>query len=117
MLFPSRNPFKCHEEVLYFLQPLIQPNRFDIFSLLTGGCSEGLGVDATHASGKVLRAWKDRCQPYSINILTLLGETLSSGVDKHLETKVLDTGSVKMKYQKTKRPKTRLSKVGLNDHQ
>ena len=89
------------QEVLY-LQPLIQPKRFDIFSPLTGGCSEGLGIDATHASGKVLRAWKDRCQPYSINILTLLGETLSSDVDKHLETKVFDTGSVKMKYQKTK---------------
>ena len=43
MLFPSGNPFKCHEENLY-LQPLIQPNRFDIFSPLTGGCSEGLGA-------------------------------------------------------------------------
>ena len=43
MLFPSGNPFKCHEEVLY-LQPLIQPKRFDIFSPLTGGCSEGLGA-------------------------------------------------------------------------
>ena len=74
-----------------------------IRTALTGGCSEGLGIiDATPASGKVLRAWKDRCQPYSINILTLLGETLSSGVDKHLETKVFDTGSVKMKDQKTK---------------
>ena len=32
MLFPSgNNPFKCHEEVLY-LQPLIPPKRFDIFS-------------------------------------------------------------------------------------
>ena len=31
MLFPSGNPFKCHEEVLY-LQPLIPPKRFDIFS-------------------------------------------------------------------------------------
>ena len=40
---------------------------------------------------------EDRCRPYSINILTLLGETQASGVDKHLETKVLDTGSVKMK--------------------
>ena len=29
MLFPSGNPFKCHEEVLY-LQPLIPPKRFDI---------------------------------------------------------------------------------------
>ena len=37
-------PFKCHEEVLYFLQPLILPKRFDIFSPLTGGCSEGLGA-------------------------------------------------------------------------
>ena len=31
LLFPSGNPFKCHEEVLY-LQPLIPPKRFDIFS-------------------------------------------------------------------------------------
>ena len=30
MLFPSGNPFKCHEEVLY-LQPLISPKCFDIF--------------------------------------------------------------------------------------
>ena len=43
MLFPSGNPFKCHEEVLY-LQPLIPPKRFDIFSPLTGGCSEGPGA-------------------------------------------------------------------------
>ena len=43
MLLPSgNNPFKCHEEVLYFfLQPVIRPKRFDIFPL-TGGCSEGL---------------------------------------------------------------------------
>ena len=32
-----------YEEVLY-LQPLIQSKRFDIFSPLTGGCSEGLGA-------------------------------------------------------------------------
>ena len=32
-----------HREVLY-LQPLIPPKRFDIFSSLTGGCSEGLGA-------------------------------------------------------------------------
>ena len=32
MLFPSGNPFKCHEEVLY-LQPFIQPKHFDIFPL------------------------------------------------------------------------------------
>ena len=31
MLFPSGNPFICHEEVSY-LQPLIPPKRFDIFS-------------------------------------------------------------------------------------
>ena len=43
MLLPSGNPFKCHEEVLYF-QLLIPPKRFDIFSPLTGGCSEGLGA-------------------------------------------------------------------------
>ena len=27
-----------------YLQPLIPPKRFDVFSPLTGGCSEGLGV-------------------------------------------------------------------------
>ena len=27
-----------------YLQPLIQPKRFDMFSPLTGGCSEGLGA-------------------------------------------------------------------------
>ena len=32
-----------HQEVSY-LQPLIPPKRFDIFSPITGGCSEGLGV-------------------------------------------------------------------------
>ena len=31
MLLPSGNPFKCHEEVLY-LQSMIPPKRFDIFS-------------------------------------------------------------------------------------
>ena len=43
MLLPSGNPFKCHEEVLYF-QLLIPPKRFDIFFPQTGGCSEGLGA-------------------------------------------------------------------------
>ena len=43
MLSASGNLFKCHEEVLY-LQPLIPPTRFDIFSPITGGCSEGLGA-------------------------------------------------------------------------
>ena len=43
MLSASGNLFKCHEEILY-LQPLIPPKRFDIFSPITGGCSEGLGV-------------------------------------------------------------------------
>ena len=42
MLLPWGNPFKCHEEGLYYLQPMILPKRFDIFSPLTGGCSEGL---------------------------------------------------------------------------
>ena len=41
MLLPLGNPFKCHEEVLYF-QPMVPPKRFDIFSPLTGGCSDGL---------------------------------------------------------------------------
>ena len=39
----SGNPFKCHEEVLY-LQPLIPLKRFDLFSPLTGGGTEGLGA-------------------------------------------------------------------------
>ena len=43
MLSASGNLFECHEEVLY-LQPLIPPKRFDIFSPTTGGCSEGQGV-------------------------------------------------------------------------
>ena len=43
MLSASGNLFKCHEDILY-LQPLIPPKRFDIFSPITGGCSEGLGV-------------------------------------------------------------------------
>ena len=30
MLLPSGNPFKCHEEV-WSLQPMIPPERFDIF--------------------------------------------------------------------------------------
>ena len=42
MLLPSVNPLRCHEEVLS-LQPMTPPKRFvDIFSPLTGGCSEGL---------------------------------------------------------------------------
>ena len=41
MLLPSGNPFECHEEVL-FLQPMIPPKCFDMFSPLTEGCSEGL---------------------------------------------------------------------------
>ena len=43
MLSASGNLFKCHEEVLY-LQPLIPPKRFEMFSPITGGCSEGLGA-------------------------------------------------------------------------
>ena len=39
MLFPSGNPFKCHEEVLY-LQPVIPPKRFDIFSPCLGGAQK-----------------------------------------------------------------------------
>ena len=38
-----RTCLKYHEEILY-LQPLIPPERFDIFSPITGGCSGGLGV-------------------------------------------------------------------------
>ena len=35
MLLPSGNPFKCHEEVL-FLQPVIRPKSFDMFSACVG---------------------------------------------------------------------------------
>ena len=42
-IFPVYYSLKYHEEVLY-LQPLIPPKRFDIFSPLIGGCSEGLGA-------------------------------------------------------------------------
>ena len=44
-LHRGTNLFKCHEEVLY-LQPFdpTYHKRFDIFSPITGGCSEGLGV-------------------------------------------------------------------------
>ena len=64
-------------------------------------------IDATHARGEGLKSFdEDRCRPYSINVLTLLGET-QSGVNKHLETKVLDTGSMKDE---------RLSRVGLSYH-
>ena len=32
MILPSRNPFKCHEELFLSLQPMIPPyKRFDIF--------------------------------------------------------------------------------------
>ena len=40
MLLPSGNPFKCHEEVLYF-QLLISPKRFDIFSPRLGDAQGG----------------------------------------------------------------------------
>ena len=43
MLSASGNLFTYPEEVLY-MQPLIPPKRFDIFSPITGGCSEGLGA-------------------------------------------------------------------------
>ena len=39
MSLPSGNLFKCHKEV-WSLQPMIPPERFDIFPL-TGGCSGG----------------------------------------------------------------------------
>ena len=38
MLLPSRNPFKCHEEVLS-LQPMFPPKRFGIPPPVSG-CSE-----------------------------------------------------------------------------
>ena len=34
----------CLNAMKRYLQPLIPPKRFDIFSPITGGCSEGLGV-------------------------------------------------------------------------
>ena len=41
MLLPSGNPFKRHKNVLS-LQPMISPKSFNIFFLVTAGCSEGL---------------------------------------------------------------------------
>ena len=37
------SPFKCHVEA-FSLQPMIPPERFDIFFPLTGECLEGLGA-------------------------------------------------------------------------
>ena len=45
----SGNLFKCHDEVLYYLQSLIPPKRFDNFPPITGGCSEGLGALTVYA--------------------------------------------------------------------
>ena len=42
-LYCCPNVICIGEEVLY-LQPLVPPKRFDIFSPITGECSEGLGV-------------------------------------------------------------------------
>ena len=32
MLLPQENPFECHEEFFFYLQPMILPKRFDFFS-------------------------------------------------------------------------------------
>ena len=74
MLFPSGNPFKYHEEILY-LQPLIPPKRFDIFSHMTGGCSEGLGAFSFFFKQRSKR--RSRCvqiflKLYSIGYSTLV---------------------------------------------
>ena len=37
MLLRSGNPTKCHEEVLYYLQTMIPPKRFDMFPPLDWG--------------------------------------------------------------------------------
>ena len=56
--YRGANPIKCHEEVLS-LQPMIPPStshfppkRFDIFFLLTEGCSEE-GLHAFYCSGNI----------------------------------------------------------------
>ena len=41
-----------HEEVLY-LQPLIPPKRFDIFSPITGGCCSDFSLKSMDQPGKV----------------------------------------------------------------
>ena len=41
MILPTKNPTKCHEEVLP-LQPMFPPKRFGSFSPVSGICSEGL---------------------------------------------------------------------------
>ena len=60
---------KCHKEVLY-LQPLIQPKRFDIFSPLTGGCSEGLGAFCFFSLNIVAYPFCPGRVPSKINICT-----------------------------------------------
>ena len=40
MLLPSGNPFKCHEEDVLSLQPLIPPKHFDNFSPCLGDAQE-----------------------------------------------------------------------------
>ena len=59
MLLPSGNPFECHEEVLY-LQPMIPPERFDIFPL-TGGCSDGLDAFRFFLKKSNVVASSERC--------------------------------------------------------
>ena len=55
MLPPSGNPIECHEEVLS-LQPMMPPERFEIFSP-SRRCSEGLeatGCNPTRNAREVL---------------------------------------------------------------
>ena len=75
MLSPSGNSFKCHEEVLN-LQPMIPPKRVHVFSLLAGGCSEGLDA---------FRFFKHH--PEGKNVHKILGKTASPNKQKEKNKK------------------------------
>ena len=76
MLFPSGNPFKCHEEVLY-LQPLISPKRFDIFIGDLVVDVDTVAVVVENCSGKnmpyVVLAMNDGSHLCSCRTLQILG--------------------------------------------
>ena len=77
MLFPSENPFKCHEEVLY-LQPLIPHKRFYIFiGDLIVGVDTTVAVIVENRSGKnmpyVILAMDDDSHLSSCRPLQILG--------------------------------------------
>ena len=87
MLLPSgNNTFKCHEEVLS-LQPMIPPKRFDIFSAVCVGCSEGL--DAFRFFFKELGTlltirWSTSVRNRRVPISVFMGTLATDDRDKEL---------------------------------